>query len=456
MTVLLLLVLIITEIGFAVYELTRRSSRKEWSIRRLMVNGSEILIFILMLLLPGIDTSFRFKGLIILLTIRLIIAGISAFIRRRDENEKKKSLKVISGIIGIMLITMSLVPAFVITDYNGRPLTGEYEVGTKKAILIDRTRTEEFESDGSSREVPVYFYYPKDYTEGKNTLPLVIFSHGAFGYYQSNASTYMELASHGYVVVSLDHPYHSFFTKDSTGKTITVDPQFIQDVMIIGGTEDSGGHSEEEVYAYTSKWVKLRIDDENFVVDTLKEAAGGSYSDAWFFTDDDRDSVNEAVSLINADKIGLMGHSLGGAAAVTVGRRDDIGAVIDLDGSMLGEETGLKDGKVTVNEDPYNTPLLCIDSASHRAEKEKDISDGYNYSNNIILKNAAKGYDTYFENTLHMNFTDLPLFSPILARNLGAGSVDPARCIDEMNVRVLDFFDAFLKGEGDFAIKECY
>ncbi|MBQ5851909.1 MAG: hypothetical protein IIW54_14020, partial [Lachnospiraceae bacterium] len=31
-------------------------------------------------------------------------------------------------------------------------------------------------------------------------FPLVVFSHGAFGYYESNTSTYMELASNGYVV----------------------------------------------------------------------------------------------------------------------------------------------------------------------------------------------------------------------------------------------------------------
>ena len=46
----------------------------------------------------------------------------------------------------------------------------------------------------------------------------------------------MELASHGYVVASLDHPYHSFFKKDTTGKTITVDKEFFQTALSVGGS----------------------------------------------------------------------------------------------------------------------------------------------------------------------------------------------------------------------------
>ena len=50
--------------------------------------------------------------------------------------------------------------------------------------------------------------------------------------------------------------------------------------------------------------------------------------------------------MTDTEKIGLMGHSLGGAAAVSVGKeRSDIDAVIDMDGSMFGEMTNVKDGK---------------------------------------------------------------------------------------------------------------
>ena len=100
------------------------------------------------------------------------------------------------------------------------PTTGEYSVNEVSGILVDSSRKNPFESDGSDREVPVHFYYPETDSAESNSFPLILFSHGAFGYYQSNYSTYMELASHGYVVVALDHPHHSFFTKDTAGKTV--------------------------------------------------------------------------------------------------------------------------------------------------------------------------------------------------------------------------------------------
>ena len=152
-----------------------------------------------------------------------------------DTTTKKKSHKVLWIVLGsiatIFVLAVLLIPKLLFTDYEGLPTTGPYSIKQVSAILVDEDRVETFEADGSFREVPVYFYYPDVEQEGdsqESNFPLVVFSHGAFGYYQSNTSTYMELASHGYVVVSLDHPYHSFFTKDTEDKTIIVNPQFIQ------------------------------------------------------------------------------------------------------------------------------------------------------------------------------------------------------------------------------------
>jgi predicted dienelactone hydrolase len=37
---------------------------------------------------------------------------------------------------------------------------------------------------------------------------VVVFSHGAFGVRNSNTTTFLELASRGFIVASIDHPYH--------------------------------------------------------------------------------------------------------------------------------------------------------------------------------------------------------------------------------------------------------
>lgn len=460
MTIFMFIILIISEIGFAVFELSKKAIKKEWSLNRLIADVTQLIISLLMVFLPGIDFSFRFKGLFIILVIRIAIAGLFAFINRHNDKLKKKAAIILGAVISAIILFISLIPAFVFTDYSGRPLTGPYEVAQTQAILIDKSRIESFESDGSYREVPVHFYYPDEYapedeSNSINSLPLVIFSHGAFGYYQSNTSTYMELASNGYVVVSLDHPYHSFYTKDTSGRTITVDPTFIQTAMSVGNDPDAH-YSEEEIYEITSAWMQLRMDDMNFVIDTLKDGAEGNINDAWYMEKDSEDAVRKAVALIDTDKIGLMGHSLGGATAVTVGRRDDISAVIDLDGTMLGEELGVQDGMPVINDEPYTTPLLCLTNEAHHMEALEAGKLSYSYANNVILESADEGFETYIAGSEHMDFTDLPLFSPFLAGMLGKGSVDSGYCIDTVNSLALDFFNCYLKGEGTFTVQECY
>ena len=455
MAVLLFILLIVSEIGFAVFEITKKNTKKEWTKKRLYADIVQAVSFILMIFLPGIDLSFRFKGLFFVLILRVLFAGISTLTHRKNIIEKKISGIVISAFASAVLFFVSMVPAFVFADYEGRTLTGEYEVGERKAILVDGSRLETFETDGSHREVPVYFYYPEKYSGDLHSLPLVLFSHGAFGYYQSNTSTYMELASHGYVVVSLEHPYHSLFTNDSDGKLITVDPEFFNTALKIGSDEESG-YSEEEIFEITGKWMELRIADMNFAIDSLKEAACGDY-ESFLFAYDDKEKIDEIMRLVDTGKIGLMGHSLGGATAVTVGRREDISAVIDLDGTMLGEETSVENGTPVINDAPYHTPLLCLTNEPHHNEALEAEKIAYSYANNVILNSADEGFETYIKGSLHMNFTDLPLFSPFLSKRLGGmGTVDPGVCIDTVNSLVLNFFDCYLKGTGTFTVNESY
>ena len=449
---LLFVVLVITEIVFAIRAITSHVTKKKWSEGRGLVNAGEIIVYLLMMVLPGIDFSFRFKCLFLLLVIRLILSGIVFLASRKNDKSKKTVAIIIGTVFQIILIAIGMMPAFIFTDYAGRPVTGPYTVARSNAILVDENRIEEFETDGSFREVPVYFFYPECIDELEpGSLPLVIFSHGAFGYYESNASTYLELASNGYVVVSIEHPYHSLFTTDTDGKTITVNPEFFNGAM------QAGTKSESEVYEMTSVWVKLREDDMNFALDTLIGSANsGALGSEWYLTDAGADDITKILAGIDTDKIGLMGHSLGGATAVTVGRRSDVSAVIDYDGTMLGEEIGFENGNIIVNPEPYDTPILCFDSESHHADRVLAEEIGYTYSNNVIMDNAAEGYSVYFEGTAHMNFTDLPLFSPFLAKNLGVGDVDPEACIDQINSITLKFFDHYLKGIGDFEVNEKY
>lgn len=380
---------------------------------------------------------------------------------KKITNKKKGSkiaLIILGSIITLVVLGIIIIPKLLFSDYEGLPTTGPYSVKMASAILVDENRVETFETDGSSREVPVYFYYPEvetGFAENSSTteFPLVIFSHGAFGYYQSNTSTYMELASNGYVVISLDHPYHSFFTKDTSGKTIIVNPQFMQEVMYINEL----GTPEQEIIELSHGWLDIRIADMNFVLDSVKETkeAETELPDYWFINNDtSEETINHILAMTDTEHIGLMGHSMGGAASVTVGRtRDDIDAVIDLDGTMLGEEFGYINGVYDFYDEAYPVPLLMVSNEAHYFDAQK-LTDWY--VNSWVLANAKDAKYTYFKGSGHMNFTDLPLFSPALANMLGIGTVDAEECVIKMNQLVLDYYNCYLKDTGEVIVQESY
>ena len=401
----------ILEIALIVVTITKQREKTKWLKNRVIARGAEVAVFILALLLPQISWDFRFKICFFILLIRVAFAMVSWLIKRKKAaGEKSKFGVIVNAVTGIIVLAISLVPSILFTGYAGLETSGKYQLKHTQAILGDESRVETFKTDGSNREVPIHFYYPETENDGKNTFPLVIFSHGAFGYYQSNSSTYMELASNGYVVISLDHPYHSFFTEDTEGNLITVNPDFLQEVML--------------------------VNEENVTEDETKE------------------EIQKILSMTDTDKIGLMGHSMGGAASVSVGRyRQGIDAVIDLDGTMLGERISCQDGKCEYIKEPYPVPVLAVDNEEHNQE---GITMKDEYVNYVVLKNAVDSTHTYFAGSGHMNFTDLPLFSPILSSLLGTGTVDETECIETMNDVILIYFDYYLKGQGELNIKECY
>lgn len=428
----------VMELGLLIWTLIKQGRKGDWLRNSTAVRAAETAVFLLVVLLSEGGISFRFKICLLVLFLRLAVTLVFWLRKRKKGLDQKSKLgAAVSTCMGILVLGISLTPAFLFTGYAGLPTTGEYEVKQASAILVDESRIETFESDGSFREVPVYFYYPDTENTGAELFPLVLFSHGAFGYYQSNTSTYMELASHGYVVVSMDYPYHSFFTKDSDGKLITVNPEFLNEVMRV----DSDEAAPEEVMELSHKWLDIRTADMGFVLDSLEDGAVPS---------------DVCTILANADleQIGLMGHSLGGAASVQLGRdREDIDAVIDIDGTMLGEQLAFENGAYKYNEAPYPVPILALDNEEHH---QVNMEQREAYTNWYVLEHAKDGMETWIAGSEHMNFTDLPLFSPILAAKLGTGSRDARECVEIMNEVVLQYFDHYLKGKGALNIKESY
>lgn len=453
----LLILMAASEIILMFRTCLKEKEKQKWRKNRLMTRMIQMAIVIIALAYPAAQ-KWRFVPILCCLIVLLLIAvSVLLIKRKKSDGEKTIGGTVVSGICSIVLTGIFLVPVFVFTGYNGLPVIGEYPVQETSAILVDRSRTDPFEQDGSFREVPVYIYYPETTEAVSDSFPLVVFSHGAFGYYQSNTSTYMELASNGYVVVSMDHPHHSLFTQDTAGRMILVDQGFIESVMEIGDSEDPNASAEEKLSLYQD-WMDLRTADIGFVLDAIETAkAAGEMSDAWFLPEKSRNSILAVLEKIDMQSVGLMGHSMGGAASVALGReREDVSAVIDLDGTMLAEYVGVADGQFVISDQPYELPILEFVNWETRNQLQEYLSDEEDYPNTKVMKYARTGFSVVLRDTKHMDFTDLPLLSPFIGKRLGSGERDKKETMMLVNSIVLDFFDCYLKGESGFSVQEVY
>ena len=350
-------------------------------------------------------------------------------------NKQTRRIAIVVGIVAIVALAAVLLKSKLFPAYEGLPVSGDLAIETMTFTWEDESRVETYSDSGENRALTVGFWYPEE--EGK--YPLVVFSHGAFGVIESNISTYKELASHGYVVASIGHPYHAMYVEDVNGKTTFVDMEFFKQV-----NADNGGEYSEEAerrqYELSKEWMELRSADMNFVLDTILEK-----------TTVDGIGTEKVFSLIDTDKIGLMGHSMGGATAVQLGReREDITAVIDLEGTMLGEYVGFENGYEIYNKEPYPIPVLDVNSQAVREDIETLETEhpDWEYVNDYLGRNAADYREVIFNGAGHLNYTDLPLIAPPLAAMLGVGDVDATVCLKNVNEVVLTYFDFYLKGEG--------
>ena len=117
MNIILLITLIGIEIGLVVFTIVKQAGKKEWIRNRFLVNCFETLVFLLFTLFPGIGFGFRFKGLFVLLVLRVIISGILFLAKRKKSSGMKKKGGVIySAINSVFLFVCGLFVSFLFVD----------------------------------------------------------------------------------------------------------------------------------------------------------------------------------------------------------------------------------------------------------------------------------------------------------------------------------------------------
>lgn len=321
-------------------------------------------------------------------------------------------------------------------DQFPKPL-GSYTVGRTQ---MDFTYTA---SDNSERELTAIIFYPSDSSEGKplaeyafsefqslrdelvvklggtaggeqlfdpyfktwsyddlvlskkeKQYPVLFFSHGAGAYPQQGTLFSQDLASAGYIVVSIGHP-GSGVSKLKDGRTKGMTNDFLDDIakytmefsgLIMPQISILTEKLEEEKAIQVSrqltsapeainfaKYAVLQSEDISYVADRLYEMNSG-----------DIHSIFKGRLQLEIG-MGVFGHSFGGTTAALVSRDDDrfVGAV-NLDGNMVG-----------ALDSDFKKPFMQLGTVL-----------AYNTNAFLLESNSKETYFAIIDNVVHSDFSD--------------------------------------------------
>lgn len=422
--ILLALVAIAVEIGLAAFCVTTRSNQKQ---ARSIIRIASLPALALLAVLVGADWGPRYYGLAALMLVMAVGAAVA--LARGREGKPYQARRIILRTLGAtLLIIVASLPAIVFPQYRALATTGEYVVATLIEAYTDPSGSETYVDTGEKRTLNLQLWYPES---AEGPLPLVVFSHGGLGIKTSNESLCRELASHGYVVCAIDHTYQCLYTTAPDGRLIRADRGYVHELSVEDAQAD-----RQQSYEYYQKWMAIRTGDINAVIEHLVSQAQSG-------------DARVPYSCIDPARIGVIGHSLGGSAALGVGRvRTDVKAVIALESPFLCDIKGVAGGEFVFADKVYPVPVLNVYSDSswgHLGEWPQ-----YRENHDLLAGTAATAFSVHISGVGHFSLTDLALTSPALTRllNRQPSTANARECLTRVNGLCLEFLDGYLKGEG--------
>jgi predicted dienelactone hydrolase len=341
--------------------------------------------------------------------------------------------------------------------------TGRFPVGTATRHLVDPSREETRGGrPGARRELLVQLWYPaqgagprqayrgpaevafpKEHfalvqthaaaraplAEALPRYPVVLFAPSWIGRRNQNTVQAEELASHGFVVVGIDHPY---------GTDLTVFPDGRAARTTLGEVLDC---SSDEAFAASERAaeaeLRVRAADVRFVLDELERL-------------NESDPEGALTGRLDTARVGVFGHSFGGAVAAEVCRADArFKAGINLDGLLFGADRDKEIGKpFLVFSDGTPVPTAAELEAATGATRRLLTAVARDVERLHRCLPRPGGYLLTLRGAAHMNFCDSPLFSP-LRRLTHAGRIPPRRAAAIVNDYVVSFFEAYLNGKDE-------
>lgn len=306
------------------------------------------------------------------------------------------------------------------------------------------------------------------------SFPVIFYNPAMGGLTDWNTFLVEELVSHGYIVFAIAHSFESFKVELESAGTVYLDiglpadvPFTQQEMTDLAGVSNSilamSDHEYrtrlmtliyglvDHVKAVEDK--QQRLDFAQTLLpefealqlnlsaeDLLRVALGRWFADlsieSWVkdtqFVADQLLLANYPVDLrasMDADRIGVMGMSYGGAAAgefCKVDSRCKAGA--NLDGTQFGSHW----------KAPLLSPFLVMYSATYRNQND------FAYSSSDGL------YSVVVQGAEHTDFSDVPYFLPSLQLLGVLGPIGGQRMVEVLNSVLLSFFDEHLRGFSSF------
>jgi predicted dienelactone hydrolase len=263
----------------------------------------------------------------------------------------------------------------------------------------------------------------------KGRFPVVLYSPGAGDARDWNVSLVEDLASHGYVVVTIDHTGEGPAVQFPDGHVVTNAP-----LMALVGQAMRDGTMPR----FLENLVQVRVADTELVLDRLSTLP------------------HRLTAGMDLSRIGMFGQSGGGFTAASAMYDDPrIKAGINMDGTMeyASEADGKHQSQVELNglDQPF---LLMGSSGAGGSDVHREVSWATFWQH-------LRGWkaDVTLLGSEHASYTDAEALLPQLAGRVpdatlttAIGTADPATAraaVAADRAVVASFFDRFLKGHDD-------